>query len=68
VGFQENAVHAGRHARSRQRLNKLRLASARVSLSGRKLHGMRYIKYHRVTGSLHDREGAHVHDKILVSK
>src|SRR5256886_82993 len=64
----KDGIDARGYAGAGQRLNELRLAAAGVTLPARKLPGMRYVKDNRITGPLHDGEGAHIHDKILIAK
>src|SRR6266436_3590307 len=66
--LQENAIDSCRHSRPCEWLDKLRLAAAGVALAARKLDGMCHVEDHRIPDFLKGREGAHVHNEILVAE
>src|ERR1051326_1661796 len=68
MSFKENAVGACGKGGARQHRSELTLAAGFVSPAARQLDGMRRVKYHRETKGAHDRDRAHVRNKVVVSE
>ena len=68
VGFQKKAVAAGGHGRPYEKGNECPVAAGVVSRSSGALDGMGAVKNDRIGKLGHDRQGAKVHDKVVVAE
>src|SRR3989442_7575779 len=68
VDLHEEAVHAGGHARRRQRVDEMPIAPGAVAETPWPLHAVRDVEHDREAEGAQGGERAHVHDQVVVAE